>query len=123
MTRHVELHAIITEAKAELREIRTADFEKWANSQVGKYFKYPSSDLSNKWWLYVFARELKDDKLRGLGFQTDPYRQVSIKLNTNLSSIGSFGWEEITREEFTKAWDKLWSMLRTARAEIEEFIY
>jgi hypothetical protein len=110
MTREEELSKIIIEAKEELYKFEDKRKLEKNSLLINKYYKYrnchscPKSD-DDKWWLYQKTLKLDENKdLISLFFETDEYGE--IKIHEGSGHVWE-GWQEISLEEFFKAWSDL----------------
>lgn len=116
-----ELNAI---SKAEDAEIIKEHYPVIKKKFEGKFFKRRNNYSHNKqWWLYTKVTEIKPSDIyntmgngvtshyKGWSFETTTSKQVDIN-QKETGYVHSLG-KEITKKEFSEAWDKMIKNLPT----------
>lgn len=99
-----ELKKQFDEARYELDRIERAERRKQHKALVGKCYKYRNSYGSDrpKWWLYAKVVKVGDYWPEAITFQRTSLDIFEVSDNKTFTASGSY--EEISRQEFARAW-------------------
>lgn len=111
----IDLENQLNDIRNVLQERIDIEKSKEIQKYVGSYFKYKNSYSSPEnendyWWLYIYVKEIKNNDLIVVSFQTDKDGKIIVDPNDYWHHDDNY--IECSQKEFDTQWNKMIKKLR-----------